>query len=115
MLGAEDDIAVALIDFTFSILQQTFTVEQLDIFESALEGLITDEIKLQESYNFPSIDVIVSVDYDPDRMLQEACDIAEMKNARCNFPSKTTMFVYQNCVSLRKGLGNDFHKIYEVE
>lgn len=110
-----DGEAAELTELASAVLRQTFTTEQLDIFEAALEGLIIDEIEEQESLDLLlPVNAVVSVDYHPNDMLQEAVRAAGMERADFSFPSKTVTLVNRGCVSLRKGMRDDFNEIYRV-
>jgi hypothetical protein len=56
----------------------------------------------------------IGVDYDPDRLLEDAARAAGVANTAFIFPIKTSMWLDADCVRVRYGYGAEIQTIWEA-
>jgi hypothetical protein len=83
-------------------LKDMYTTEQIEVFRQSLINLIQNERDNTLRY------FTIGVDYDPDRLLQSACNDAGIEIQFCaTFPAKTMCYASADIVSARVGYGGD--------
>lgn len=83
--------------------QSKVTKESVKLFKEELAKIIKKKLKNNNDFT-------ISVDYQPDSILQESAEKANLNGI--DFPLKTTMWINKDKVSVRKGLGSPVVDLY---
>lgn len=86
------------------------TEEQLFCFATTLREDLLNKVA-QEGPK----DILLSVDYEPGEILEQASKVAQIDYADMRFPVKTSMWISPGVVEVSKGYGASFISIYQKD
>lgn len=89
------------------------TKAELQTFRERLADIIVRELKEHPAEDYPRFEVVLSVDYGPNRLLGEAGDTIGL--GQFDYPCKTVMWVSETEVSVRAGYGAPMRVIWRVD